>query len=268
MGDILNFDELIKSIVGQDIVFNCAASTSHPFSMKEPWIDLDVNCRGVINLLEAARRFNREAKFIHIGTSTQIGRLHYNPADENHPEFPTDIYSANKSVSEKYVLLYGNAYSIPATVVRFANIFGPRASIHSPDFTFVNYFIGLAMQNKSITVYKPGRQLRNVTYVDDAVTALIMSALSRETDGKVYFAVSSEHLSVADIASKITEVVGGKLNLVDWPPERKSVEIGDAVISNKKITDTLGWKPAYNFVDGLAETKKYYANCIKEYIPR
>ena len=99
--DILNFDQLSQEISRKDIVFNCAASTSHPYSMREPWIDLDVNSKGVINILEAIRRFNRDAKFVHNGTSTQLGKLHYQPADENHPEFPTDIYSANKMVSEK-----------------------------------------------------------------------------------------------------------------------------------------------------------------------
>ncbi|MDY6861825.1 MAG: GDP-mannose 4,6-dehydratase, partial [Thermodesulfobacteriota bacterium] len=98
--DILNFDRVSQYIVNKDIIINCAASTSHPFSMREPWIDLDVNSRGVINLLEAVRRFNKDVKFIHLGTSTQLGKLKYQPADERHPEFPLDIYSANKCVSE------------------------------------------------------------------------------------------------------------------------------------------------------------------------
>ncbi|MFA5779085.1 MAG: GDP-mannose 4,6-dehydratase [Elusimicrobiota bacterium] len=265
-GDILTFDELPQHIVDKDIIFNCAASTSHPFSMKEPWIDLDVNCKGAINLLEAVRRFNKNVKFVHIGTSTQIGKLHYRPADENHPEFPTDIYSANKSVSEKYVLTYGNAYNMPVTVVRFANVYGPRASIHSPEFTFVNYFIGLALQGKDITVYKPGTQLRNVTYVDDCVDTLISASQSEKSNNEVFFAVSGEHYSVAKIAETITKYIGGNLRLIDWPADRKVTEIGDAVISNKKIEKVLKWTPKYNFIKGLIETKKYYKNCLKQYL--
>src|SRR5439155_22138705 len=103
--DLLNLDLLIDHVCGQDIIFNCAASTSHPFSMREPWFDLDVNSRGVVNLLEALRRFNKQARLVHVGTSTQLGPLQYQPADEKHPEFPTDIYSANKGASEKYVLV-------------------------------------------------------------------------------------------------------------------------------------------------------------------
>ena len=74
----------------KDYIINCAASTSHPYSMREPWINLDVNGRGMINLLEAIRISNKNVIFVHTGTTTQLGPLHYKPADENHPEFPTD----------------------------------------------------------------------------------------------------------------------------------------------------------------------------------
>ncbi len=90
--DILDYDRIVEHIAKKDIIFNCAASTSHPFSMREPWLDLDANSRGVINLLEALRRFNADAKFVHVGTTTQLGKLQYTPADENHPEFPMDIW--------------------------------------------------------------------------------------------------------------------------------------------------------------------------------
>lgn len=267
LSDILNFDEVSKYIIDQDILFNCAASTSHPFSMKEPWIDLDVNCRGVINLLEAARRFNRNMKFVHIGTSTQLGKLHFSSADENHPEFPTDIYSANKSVSEKYVLIYGQAYDMPVTVVRLPNVFGPRASIHSSDFTFVNYFIGLALQDKDITVYGEGKQLRNVLYVEDCIIALIKASLSPKANGEVFFATGDEHYSVTDIAKTIIRHMGkGRLKFVEWPKERRATEIGDAIIKNDKIKTMLAWQPEYDFASGLIKTRQYYRDCLKNYL--
>lgn len=265
--DILNFDEICRYIVDKDILLNCAASTSHPFSMREPWIDMDVNCRGVVNLLESARRFNRDIKIVHIGTSTQLGKLHFKPADENHPEFPTDIYSANKSVSEKYVLIYGNAYNMRVTVVRLPNVFGPRASIHSPEFTFVNYFIGLALQGKAITVFGDGSQLRNVLYIDDCVSALLHASLNDKANGEVFFAVGDKHYSVAEIAKTITEEIGsGSVNFIKWPGDRKVTEIGDAVISNEKIKKILGWKPLNDLRGGLAKTKQYYTTCLKHYL--
>src|SRR6185295_9398884 len=121
LNDLRNFEGICSSIINQDILFNCAAYTSHPNSMREPLIDIDVNCKGVINLLEAVRRFNADIRFVHVGTSTQIGRMQFSPVPETHPELPVDIYSANKSVSEKYVLIYGNAYHLKTTVIRLAN---------------------------------------------------------------------------------------------------------------------------------------------------
>lgn len=265
--DILNFDQITEHIVGKDIIFNCAASTSHSFSMREPWLDQDVNSKGMINLLEAIRRFNPDIKFVHIGTSTQLGKLHYQPADEFHPEFPTDIYSANKSVSEKYALIYATAYSLNLCVIRLANVFGPRASIHSPEFTFNNYFIGLALQNKTITVFGDGKQLRNVLFVDDAVNALILASQSDKMKGGTFFAVSDSHYSVAQIAEKTVEYIGtGNVNHVDWPAEKKAIDIGDAVITNKKIKGFINWLPLCNLESGLVKTKKYYETCLDKYL--
>ncbi|MDD5065982.1 MAG: GDP-mannose 4,6-dehydratase [bacterium] len=267
LSDILNFDEVSRHIINKDILFNCSASTSHPFSMKEPWIDLEVNCKGVINLLEATRRFNKQIKFVHVGTSTQLGKLHFKPADENHPEFPTDIYSANKSVSEKYALIYGNAYNIPVTVIRFSNVFGPRASIHSSDFTFVNYFIGLALQDREITVYGKGVQLRNVIYVEDCISALIKASESNRSEGEVFFVAGDQHYSVAEIANMIVKYIGsGKVKFVEWPMDRKVTEIGDAVISNEKMKKILAWKPQYGFAQGLVKTRTFFKKHLGEYL--
>ena len=266
IGDIINYEHLVQAVMDKDLIINCAASTSHPYSMREPWLNLDVNSRGVINLLEAIRRVNRDVAFVHVGTTTQLGPLHYQPADEHHPEFPTDIYSANKTVAEKYVLLYARAYSLKASVIRLPNVFGPRAAIHSPEFTFNNFFIGLALQDKSITVYKPGTQLRNVLYVDDAVDALLAAVQSNKSVSETYFAVSDDHLSVKEIAEKTCQTMGGSVKMMDWPKKRKAIEIGDAVISNVKINNTLGWEPKVSFEDGLKLTLNYYKDKLDHYL--
>lgn len=266
IGDISNYDHLIQVVMGKDYIINCAASTSHPFSMREPWLNMDVNSRGVINILEAIKRVNPEVSFVHVGTTTQLGHLHYQPADENHPEFPTDIYSANKMVAEKYVLLYARAYGLRASVIRLPNTFGPRAAIHSPEFTFNNFFIGMALQNKPITVYKPGSQMRNVLYVDDAVDALLAAVQSMKSTGETFFAVGDEHYSVKEIAEKTCEAMGGSVQMVDWPKGRKAIEIGNAVINNEKIKKTLDWAPKLGFEEGLKLTLDYYKDKLEEYI--
>ena len=266
LNDLRNFEAVSSAVVGQDFVFNCAAYTSHPNSMKEPLIDIDVNCKGTINVLEAARRFNSEAKIVHVGTSTQIGRMQSSPIDESHPEFPVDIYSANKAASENYVLIYGHAYGMSTTVVRFANVFGPRSNISSPDFGFMNFFIGLALQGKPITVFGEGTQLRTVSYVEDCVAALLMAAGSDSANGEVFFAVGDRQHSVAEIAREITENVGGDLRFIDWPKDREVIEIGDAVISNAKIRDRLGWAPRVELAAGLVDTGEYFRPRLAHYL--
>lgn len=266
LNDIRSFEGISACIMKQDILFNCAAYTSHPNSMKEPLIDIDVNCKGTINLLEAARRFNPCLRIVHVGTSTQLGRMQYSPSDEDHPEFPVDIYSANKTASEKYVLIYGRAYRMGTTVVRLANVFGPRSNIRTPDFGFMNYFIGLALQQRELTVFGQGEQLRNISYVDDCVSALILAGTSERSAGQVFFAVADRQHSVREIAQAITEVIGGTVRFIPWPREREAIEIGDAVISNARIREALGWSPRHDLADGLTATRDYFSVCLGEYL--
>ena len=108
-GDILNFNLLSKSVVSKSLIINCAASTSHIRSMHDPLSNLDVNIKGVLNILESIKLFNLDSKFIQIGATTQIGDLQKKKADELHPEFPKDIYSANKMIAEKYVDIYSKS---------------------------------------------------------------------------------------------------------------------------------------------------------------
>jgi UDP-glucose 4-epimerase len=264
--DIRNFEGLCAAVLNQDIIFNCAAYTSHPNAMKEPLIDIDVNCKGTINLLEAIRRFNPDTKLVHIGTSTQIGKMRGVVVDEEHSEFPMDMYSANKSASEKYVLIYGSAYNLRTCVVRLANNFGPRSCIKNPDFGFINYFVGLAMQNKDIPIFGDGLQLRNFSYVEDSVNALILASLNEDANNKVLFAVSDDQYSIKDVTALLTEIIGGKVKFVPWPPERKSIEVGDAKISNKMIKKILNWSPSFKLEQAFILTKEYYSDCLTKYL--
>jgi UDP-glucose 4-epimerase len=265
LNDIRSFEGVSAVIRGHDVVFNCAAFTSHPNSMKEPLVDIEVNCMGVINILEAIRRFNPSCRMIQIGTSTQIGRMIHSPVDEIHPEFPVDIYSANKSASEKYVLIYGSAYGMDTSVVRLANVYGPRSNIKNPDFGFMNYFIGLGLQGKEISVFGEGKQLRTITFVRDVIDALLAVADSDSSRGQVYFAVSDRQYSVNEIATAIVDVIGGRLRYIEWPRDREAIEIGDAVISNRKIREAFDWSAKFDLREGLQLTREYFADKLREY---
>jgi UDP-glucose 4-epimerase len=263
--NILDELALKDSLTNQDYVFNCAGHSSHVQSMKNPYSNLDVNCRAVINLLEILKN-NNEVVFVHLGTTSQFGKLIYQPADENHPEFPIDIYSAHKSLSEKYVLLYSKAYGMKNSVVRLPNTYGPRASIHSANFTFNNYFIGLALQNKNIYVYGSGEQLRNNIYVEDAIDALILSALSNESIGQAFLATHNDHHTLSEIAEATSSLGLGKVEYIDWPEDKKNIEVGHTVISNQKIKEILNWSPNYSLQEGLDLAKEFFEPRLEFYI--
>lgn len=264
--DIRSLDSATAAMKGVELVFNCAAYTSHTGSMKDPRAYVDVNCRGVIELLLAAQSAGCE-RFVQVGTSSQIGPMLEQPVTEDHPEFPADVYSATKSAAEKIVLAYGRSLGVPVGVVRLANVYGPRASIRSPAFGFINYFIGLALQGKELTVYGDGSQLRTVTFVDDVVEALILAAVSPEGAGRVYFAAADGQQTVRDLALAIVRAIGrGRVLSIEWPKERAAIEIGDAVISSRRITDALGWHAVVSLEEGLARTRAYFEPRLARYV--
>lgn len=264
---ILNFDYLCDHISDIDIVINCAASTSHSRSMNEPFFDLDVNLKGMLNILEAIKRFNPKARLIHFGTTTQFGRLQSLPADEQHPEFPRDIYSANKCLSEKYALLYNKTFGINSTVLRISNTYGPNASIHSPEFTFNNYFLGQALQDKQINIYGDGSQLRNFLFIGDLLDAVEKCLNNPNSIGKTLLITSDKHHSISDISNLIVTLCGrGSISYIPWPRNKKASEVGDQIFDNSQAKDLLKWEPSTSLKDGIQQTIDFYIKFKKFYL--
>lgn len=265
-GDILRVEDLAACLPGADIVFHCAAQTSHVGSVKYPHKHIETNCQGTVNVLEAVRTHAPQATIVYVGTSTQIGPMQYEPIDEKHPEFPADMYSASKVAAEKYVLLYGQIYGMKTTSIRLANVFGPRSCIKDPGFGFINFFIGLALQGADIPIFGDGAQKRNFCYVEDAIEALIQASLNERACGEILFAVSDEHFSVADMAGKLVDCIGGKLRFVPWPKERAGIEVGCQVFTNRKIREVLGWRASFGMEEALAQTLDYYRPRLRYYL--
>lgn len=264
--DIRDFDAIKGAVIDKDVIINCAATTSHPHSMREPWETLEVNTKGAINLAEACRQFNPVSRLIQLGTSTQLGVQVTTSADEYHPEYPLDLYSATKSAAEKVFLIYGRAYGLPISVLRLPNVYGPRAAIHSPEFTFNNFFVGQALKGGPVTVFGDGSQKRNLLFVDDAVEAILALIGYDDQLGDVFFVGAKNHISVVEVASEIAKVFDCQVRSLPWPTDRKAIEIGDVQLNTEKINLTLNWSPKTTFAQGLKLTREFYLPNSSHYL--
>ena len=223
--------------------------------MADPFFDIDINCRGNITFLEAVKKNNPKAKVIYTSSSTVIGKAFSATIDENHPEKPLDIYSANKGVAEKYYYLYNRVYGLSTLSLRFSNLYGPYGKGY-PEFGFINYFISQAFLNKEIPIYGTGKQNRNVMYIEDACELLYKCAQNNDIFGDIYFAVHREHYSILQIAKEITRVFKkGKITKVPWPNVRKKIEIDNTIISGAKLYYRIKWEPKFTLRQGLTKTK-------------
>jgi nucleoside-diphosphate-sugar epimerase len=245
-----------RIVKNQDLIFNCAGQTSHPLSLSNPFLDVEINCLGNLTVLEAARKYNKKARLIYTSSSTLIGRARDESVDERHSELPLDIYSANKGVVEKYHYIYSKVHGLTTLSLRFANLYGPYGK-GSPEFGFINYFIDLAYRNKEITIYGSGRQKRNVMYSEDAAELLYRCALRKDIFNDVYFAVHREHYSIYEIAKTIIKVFKkGRIKKIPWPEVRKKIEIDNVIISGAKLFYKIKWEPKFDLENGLLKTKQ------------
>ena len=259
-GDMRDETLLAEIVQGKDVIFNCAAQTSHPLSIQYPLLDADINCIGNLKLLEAIRLLNRNAVVVYTSSSTVIGKALSEIVDEDHWERPLEIYSANKGVAEKYYRIYNSIHDLKTVVLRFANLYGPYGKGY-PEFGFINYFIHLASTNQEIKLFGSGEQTRNVMYAEDAAEIMWRAAQEPKLYGETYFATGNEHLSVFNIANAIVTVFQrGSVNHIEWPEERLRIEIEHVKFSSARLQTITGWQPRFDFASGLQKTKTIMEN--------
>lgn len=246
-------------IQGQDYLFNLAGQTSHLDSMTDPHTDLEINASAQLSILESCRRHNPGIKVVFASTRQLYGKPEYLPVDEKHPVKPVDVNGINKLAGEWYHLLYNNVYQIRACALRLTNTYGPGMRVKDARQTFLGIWIRNLIEGKPLQVFGDGLQMRDFNHVDDVVDALLLAALDPKADGEVYNLGSTEYITLRDLAGLMVEIHGrGTYEVIPFPPERKSIDIGDYYSDYAKIKRALGWEPRVSLREGIRNALGYY----------
>jgi UDP-glucose 4-epimerase len=243
----------------QHFLFNLAGQSSHLDSMRDPYTDLDINCRAQLSILEACRNHNPQLKIVYTSTRQIYGKPDYLPVDERHLLHPTDINGVNTMAGEWYHIVYNNVYGICSTALRMTNTIGPRMRVKDARQTFLGIWIKQLIDGQPIQVWGDGTQIRDFNYVDDAVDALLLAGADPAADGQVFNLGSDETINLRDLAALLVEINGGgRYEIVPFPADRKPIDIGDYYGDYRLIQGRLGWRPRVTLRDGLQRTLKFY----------
>lgn len=258
-GDIRDVKLIESLIVNQDYIFNYAAQVNHNLSIENPILDNELNCVGHINLLMACKNKNSKAKLIYPGSRLQYGKISQLPVNESHLCNPLSIYAIHKHAAEQYYQAFYKHYGIRSVCLRITNPFGPRAQMKSSGYSIINWFIRQAMDNKTITIYGDGSQIRDYIYIDDLIEGIIAAATDPITDGKIYNLGSGTPTPFKSMAELIIRIIGaGSLKHVPWPSNYDHFETGDYFADITKIMNDINWKPKTSLDEGIDKTYKYF----------
>jgi UDP-glucose 4-epimerase len=243
----------------KDDLFNLAGQTSHMDSMRDPFTDLEINCRAQLSILEACHKHNSGIKVVYASTRQIYGKPDYLPVDERHLLHPTDVNGINKMAGEWYHILYNNVYGVRACALRLTNTYGPRMRVKDARQTFLGIWIKNLLDGVPIQVWGDGMQIRDFTYVDDCVEALLLAASTPSAHGQIFNLGSDETINLKNLASLVVEIAGaGSYDIIPYPPDRKPIDIGDYYGDYRFIQGRLGWRPQVGLREGLARTIDFY----------
>jgi UDP-glucose 4-epimerase len=266
ISDVRDEHSMRHLLQGKDYLFNLAGQTSHMDSMADPYTDLDINTRAQLFILEACRNANRSVRIVFASTRQIYGRPDRLPVDERHLLHPVDVNGINKMAGEWYHILYHEVYGIATSALRLTNTYGPRMRIKDARQTFLGVWVRLLLEDKPFEVWG-GEQLRDFTYVEDAVDAFLLAAADPAAAGKVFNVGGDSVVSLDELARLLVEANGGGVfDRRAFPAERKRIDIGDYYADDTLLRATLGWAPRTSLPAGLKQTLDWYRTHLSHYL--
>lgn len=266
IGDIRDIKLMEDVVVGQDVIFHCAAQVSHVKSLTDPFPDIDINIKGTAILLEALRKRNPTALVVKLGTRGQYGPATSLPVPETAPMAPRGIYELSLLSSEQLLQCYHSNHGIPVILLRLTNTYGPRAQMKHSRFGVANWFIRLAMDGQRIPVFGTGKILRDFLYIDDCVDAILRLVTCPTAVGEVFNVGDDRPSHFLELAQTIVrEAKTGSWGYQEFSKERKLQEPGDFYSCIDKIHAYTGWRPTTSLEEGVRQTLAFYRQHRAQY---
>ena len=251
-----------------DTVVHFAAESHVDRSITEPEIFLSTNVMGTQVLLDAAKqywnlrpgdKYSRDYKegvrYLQVSTDEVYGALGKEGMfRETTPLSPNSPYSASKASADLMARAYHQTYGLPVNITRCSNNYGPY---QFPE-KLIPLMIHNALQNKPLPVYGDGQQIRDWLHVSDHCSA-IAAVLKKGLNGEVYNIGGNNEKANLEIIHLILAELDKPESLITHVKDRPGHDRRYA-IDNTKITNQLGWKPAYTFEEGIYETVQWYLN--------
>lgn len=256
-GSVTDF-HLVEDLVQKvDIVFNLAARNII-VSTKKPREDFNVNAGGMLNILIAAKKHGIE-RIVYTSSASVYGNARYLPINEDDRLQILNPYAASKLSAENYCMAFFESYDIPVTIIRYSNVYGTNQSPSNPYCGVVSKFFTSVLNDTPPQIHGDGEQTRDFTFVDDAVEATMLAALSPRVVGEALNVGTGKETSVKDLAKFIILLSGKDIQPV-YKDRRDIDNLRRRVLNIEKIRQNLRWIPETPLEDGLSKTYTWLAD--------
>jgi UDP-glucose 4-epimerase len=250
-GDVRDVDSLARAARGCEVVFHLAAGTGVVPSIENPFADFDLNARGTLAALWAAREAGA-TRFVFSSSNAPLGAGAY-PASEEKPVAPLSPYGASKATGEAYCSAFHGAYGIDALAVRFSNAYGPRSAHKS---NVIPLFIRRLLEGRELIVYGDGTQTRDFVFVTDLAEGLLRASEAEGIGGEVFQLASGVETSVNELVSLLGEITGRDPVVRREPPRAGEILRNYSLI--EKAQKRLGYTSSVPLAEGLQRTYEWF----------
>lgn len=256
-GDIRDLDTCLNACKGMDYVSHQAAWGSVPRSIEMPLLYEEINIKGTLNMLEAARQ-NNIKRFVYASSSSVYGDEATLPKKEGKEGNLLSPYALTKRVNEEYAKMYTKLYGLETIGFRYFNVFGKRQNPEGAYAAVIPKFIKALLKDDTAVIYGDGSQSRDFTYIENVIEANFkaMNSSNKDAYGKIFNIACGGEVSLNELYWKICNLLE-KNTEPRYEKERK----GDIKHSNADINEAcelLSYNPNFDFDKGILLTLKWY----------